>query len=242
MANDTSTTHITPEELADYFAARLPEAREGEIEMHLGGCDACTDEARQFRAFSAIWDDWILQAPEEAWEQVALAHALQQAQGQVDNPQWAERFRHWHTTWAGKAQAAARLVLEAADRTAQLITEGLEVLSTPGQTWDFALGAAPVRVRGRRVRGQTPGPLTPQARLQVHEIAPGVRDVQLRVEALPSHQPPPLVLLIPIDTDTPPLVAGLMPTPDGTSFVARFREVPSGEYLLAVEPMRDVGP
>jgi hypothetical protein len=241
MANDTATTHITPEELANYFAARLPEARQEEIEMHLGGCDACTDEARQFRAFSAIWDDWTMHAREEAWEQVALATALQQARGQVDNPQWAERLRHWQTHWARQAQAAVRLVLKAADRTAQLITEGLETLTTPGPAWDFALGAASVRVRGRGDRGPTPAPSTPQARLRVRETAPGAQELQLRVEALPSHQSPPLVLLIPIDTETPPLVAELMPTPDGTSFVARFREVTPGEYLVAVEPIRDAG-
>ena len=109
MANDTSTAHMTPDELADYFAARVSESREEAIELHLGACDACAEEARQLRAFSAVWDDWTMQAPEEAWEQVALATALQQVQAQVDNPAWRERLARWQTHWQGKAAAAVRL-------------------------------------------------------------------------------------------------------------------------------------
>jgi anti-sigma factor RsiW len=57
MDNNTME-HITPEELADYSAARVPEAREEAIEAHLAVCDACTEEARQCYAFAAIWEEW----------------------------------------------------------------------------------------------------------------------------------------------------------------------------------------
>lgn len=268
MMENHTMEHIAPEELADYCAARVLEARAEAIEAHLAVCDACVEEARQSYAFAAIWEEWTgvtagdlvahpvrqstLASQGDVAEQGVLQGALEQVQRQVDNPAWRARLAHWQTHRQGKAEAAARLVLEAADRTAQLLTEGLEALTTSGQAWSFALGAAPVRVRGRlgaapvRVRGrgaqgQAPVPLTLQARLQVREATAGTRDLQLQVEALPSHQPPPLVLLIPIDTETLPLVAELMPTSDGMSFVARFREVPPGEYLIAVEPMSDAG-
>jgi anti-sigma factor RsiW len=241
MANDTSTTHLTPEELAAYFAGRVDERHQEAIEMHLGGCDACTDEARQYRAFSAVWDEWTMPAPEETWEQVALAHALQRIQSQVDNPQWVERLRRWQTHWAGQAEAAVRLMLAAADHSARLITVGLEALIASGPTWNFALGVGPIRVRGPAVQAQTSMPSTPQAHLRARETAPGAQELQLRVEALPSQQVLPLVILIPIDMAASPLVAELMPTPDGMSCVARFNEVPYGEYLVAVEPRQDTG-
>ena len=104
MANDTSTAHMTPDELVDYFAARVSESREEAIEMHLGACDACAEEARQLRAFSAVWDDWTMQAPDEAWEQVALATALQQVQPQVDNSDLAGATGALADALAGKSR------------------------------------------------------------------------------------------------------------------------------------------
>jgi hypothetical protein len=236
MVQDAATAHITPEELA-YFAGRLLPAREEAIEYHLGGCNECTEEVRQWRAFSALWDDWTGQMHAESWVQMALASALHQAQGHVESG-WAERLERWHTAWAGKAQAVARLVVEATGRTTQVVTTGLESLVMPGTAWDFAIGAASGQVRGGTGRGQASVPSMPQARIRVLSNRQGTQDLLITVALLSQgrQQTPPLVLLIPTETDTMPRIAQLTPTRDGASWVARFDNVPSGEYLLVVEP------
>ena len=63
----------------------------------------------------------------------------------------------------------------------------------------------------------------------------------IMVAALPQgqQQTPPLVLLIPAESESPPQIAPLTPTRDGRSFVARFDKVPPGDYLLVVEPEQE---
>jgi anti-sigma factor RsiW len=108
--------HVTPEELADYYAARIAEAREEEIEAHLARCDACVEEARQCYAFAAIREEWTGAATDDVAEQGVIQDALVQAQRQEGNPTWRARLARWQTHWQGKAAAAARLVMEAADQ------------------------------------------------------------------------------------------------------------------------------
>lgn len=186
---------------------------------------------------------------EATWDQVALTDALHQAQGQVNNPQWGERLERWRTTWAGRAQAAARLVVEAADQAAYVVTEGLETLTTPGHQWSFALASAQDSARGAgEDQDGSPGsadlePASPQVTIRVGQPShEGTRLIQVRVRALPAQQAPPLVLLIPVTDGGVSQVAVLAPRQASPWLVALFRDVPQGDYLLAFEPMEDTNP
>ena len=112
MDNHT-VEHIAPEELADYCAARVPEAREEAIEAHLAVCDACVEEARRSYAFAAIWDEWtgvtagdmvarpgrqrVLASQGDVAEPGVLQGALEQVQRQEDHPAWRTRRARWQT-------------------------------------------------------------------------------------------------------------------------------------------------
>jgi anti-sigma factor RsiW len=249
MADGTFTAHITPAELADYLAGRLLESRQEAIEMHLGGCDACAEEARQFRAFSAVWEDWIMQPPEATWEQVALVTALQQAQRRVADPAWQERLARWQTHWQGQAAAAARLVLDAVDQAARVVLERLDTLATPENRWGFALASGSALDRGPgEDQDVAPGvvesaPEAPQVTIRVGQVSPeATRRIQVRVRGLPARQPPPLVLLIPATAGGVPQVAALVPWQGSAWLVAQFRNVPQDNYLLAFEPTGNTSP
>ncbi len=72
MTSETMTQHITVEEIADYFEGLLPEQRESDLDMHLADCEACTDQARRWYAFSRIWNRWTAQAHGRAYRQARL--------------------------------------------------------------------------------------------------------------------------------------------------------------------------
>jgi hypothetical protein len=178
-----------------------------------------------------------------------LATALQQAQHQVADPAWRARLARWQTRWAGKAQAAARLVVEAADQATRVMTEGLEALTTPGNQWDFALTSTRVSARGpgedRDVSqgAAGPGPTAPQVSIRVGQTShEATRRIQVSVRALPAQPVLPLVLLIPATAGGVPQVAALAPWPRSAWLVAQFQNVLQGDYLLAFEPMEDINP
>jgi len=264
MENNT-LEHITPDELADYYAARVPEAREEAIEAHLAVCDACVEEARQSYAFAMIWEEWTgvtagdlmahpvgqsaLASQGDVAEQGVLQDALEQVQRQEDNPAWRARLARWQTHWQGKAAAAVRLVVEAADQAVHVVTEGLEALTTPGNPWDFALASASGSARGpgedRDVSPEAaePEPESPQVTIRVgHASREATRLIQVSVQGLPARQTPPLVLLIPATAGDVTQVAALEVRPGSAWHVANFRNVPQGDYLLAFEPIGDTSP
>ena len=67
MPSEVTTRHITLEAVADYFEGRLPDAQEGEIETHFAECEQCTNRARQYYAFTALWNGWTARAHGEAY-------------------------------------------------------------------------------------------------------------------------------------------------------------------------------
>jgi hypothetical protein len=267
MVENYSMEHITPEELADYCAARVPAAREEVIEAHLAVCDACVEEARQCYAFAAIWEEWTgviagdieaypvgqraLASQDDVVEQGVLQDALEQIQNQEDNSAWRERLARWQTHWQGRAAAAVRLVVEATDQAARVVTEGLETLMLPGQAWGFALASAQEFARGAgEDRGVAKGegaaasePVSPQVTIRVGPpSSEATRLMQVGLQALPTWQTPPLVLLIPTTAGGTPQIAMLEPRQGSPWLVAYFRNVPQGDYLLAFEPMEDTDP
>ncbi len=252
MKNRSTREHITPEELAAYFATTLSEDREGEIEEHLAECSACTEQAReiytlqarQLQAFTWLWEQWTARTHGEAYRRARLGRALQQAQVQVANQAWQERLARWREQWSGKAEAAARVIMEASGRVSQIITEGLEALVRPEGAWEFTPAPGTIRTRGSgrgavRTRGKvalTSG--KPQAQITVSEET-GV--VEIRVDELPPGQTP-LVVLIPMQEGDEPQVQELKRSLQGRSVSARFENVAPGDYLLTLEPLAPAGP
>ncbi len=229
MTNEMMTQHITAAEFADYFEAQLSEERESDIEVHFAECDACNERARHWQAFSQIWDHWTAQAHGAAYWQVRLREG--QLQADASDQTIKDRLAAWRIHWAGCAAAAARVILEAPGKTAEILTEGLEALILPQGGLHLALAPA-VGMRGRRAGPiRTRGKTSPQA-----EVVAGERVAIVRLTGWPSGQRPPLVLLIPAEGGTPKVLQ-LAQQPGGTDLIASLEGVDLGDYLMAVEPM-----
>lgn len=233
MSCEPSTTHIPPEELADYFypvEIPLSEERESAIEEHLAECDQCTEEARQLHSFTSLLNGWTARAHGQVYQQAVLLRALKQAGESERHPALRKRLAQWRQNLASRAGAAIRVVMEAGDHVSHMVTEGLEALVTQ------SLRPAPVRIRRAvRTRGTARTTLTPeqpQARVNVK----GTRgEVIVQVEKLPPHQLVPLVLLIPTALEGEPKVQELH-RQERDVYETTFAGVDPGDYLVAFEP------
>lgn len=239
MSSQAINGHLDPRELADYFAGLLPEDREDSIEAHFAECQDCTSQARQFHTFTQVWDGWTAQAHGEAYWRTVLTNALR-ATAQT-HPRWRERLRHWHTRWAGKAEAAVRVLMEASGETSGVVTEGLEALVRSGGRWQFARAPTPAPTRGVQIRRQTtPAPVAlAPGKSQAWVAVSGEDEVSVRVNDWPVGQPSPLVLLIPVAGNGAPQVKELEKVRDAAYLIARFKDVQPGEYVVAFEPVED---
>jgi hypothetical protein len=240
MHNEAAMNHFSTEILADYLDLNLSEDEELQIEDHLALCRDCTSTVRQQRALTEVLAGWTARAHGQAHLAAAVERALTQVE--VQNPAWRTRLASWAERWAGAAEAAVRVVLAAPGSASRIVTEGLDALARPGAAFQFAPVPAAIPTRGPRGRGAGP----PRAALAVASangtslarIAVGgeQREVVVRLDTLPAGAQPPLVLLAPIAGPGEPRVALPERQPGLPYWIARFDDLPPGEYLVAFEP------
>jgi hypothetical protein len=68
-------------------------------------------------------------------------------------------------------------------------------------------------------------------------VDPAGGEVVVRVDALPAGRRAPLVLLMPLTATTSPRVQELTRPRGARYWLARFEQVPPGEYAVAFEPL-----
>ena len=255
MANDMSANHITLDDLETYVEGKLPEEDEERIEDHIGGCEACAEEVRQIRAFSAVWDDWIGTSQYDTVEQVVLQEALEALPDREEVSTWVPERRRDAALWELIDQSLQTAVAEArvdTPRWQERLERWRDATARLAQELGHALADAvlepglPLATRVRGAGRETPsagirialvkGPWAEQTRVDVDEHA---REVSLRIDNALHGQAPPLAMLAREGHKARfvQLTKGL----DGQSFIARFEEVELGNYLVAIEPLASIG-
>ncbi len=237
---DGNALHIPGERLADYTARRLSEAEELDVETHLAECDECSEVARGGLLVGDVWDTWTAQTHGQAYLASRLSQAIRQAQLTTANAGWQVRLASWADEWTGRVEAAVRVVMETPGSASRVVTEGLEALSRPGTGWQFAAVPVGMPSRGPRAQGAGSSPTialasgTSQARVAVGGAR---REIVVRLDAVPEDRQPPLVLLVPVTQDGEPRLAVPEQQPGAPYLLARFENVPAGEYVVAFEPL-----
>jgi len=248
MSGDVDAGHLAAELLGDYYAGSLGEDEQMRIEEHLADCSRCTEHAQQVRQFARLLDSWTARAHGQAQERAALARGLQTAQERAPDAALGERLARWAQAWGRQAAATLRVLVAAPDRASRTLAAGLMPPlppAAPGPLARLAPAAAVPPIRGRRLarpRGAAAarvglGPGEAQASVRIE----GTGMVVVRLEALPTGQRPPLVLLLDADGAEPRV--GLPRREPGLPFwVARFEDVAPGAYLVAIEPIAEPAP
>jgi hypothetical protein len=241
MDNDEPrhATHVPDEVLAYYAAGQLTEADEIAVDEHLADCQPCSAIVRSALLVGDAWDTWNAHAHGQVYLLSRLAQAVASARSVTTDAGWQTRLTIWAERFAGRAEAAVRVVVDAGSGASHVVTEGLEALSRVGSTWQFA--AIPVATPTRGPRSSAPG--LPTVALatgvaQVARVAVGGarREVVVRLDAPQVGSVQPLVLLVPVSGDAEPRIVALEPQPGVAYLVARFTDLPVGEYVVAFEP------
>jgi hypothetical protein len=242
MGSGTDTTHPTAGELADYFAGRLAQSRESELDRHFGECDDCAAQARRMRLLSFIADRWTAREHGRQARAARLARALERAREAPGCESWQVRISRWLDRWAGKAEGAAQVVLEKAGDAWRAQVRGMEELARPGALWPQFAPEPALAVRGEAGGSAlvvTPAGPAPRAKVEVSAAA-GL--VEVSVDEPFQALTPPLVLLVP-DGPAGRLQLGELRRPEGGGrFTVVFRGVEAGRYVVAIEPSERAEP
>lgn len=239
---------LVPKTAAWYEATVTATLRRMELARITGDTKLETDlrtrlSTLQQAAASIEWQevlDQTARTPEEVSLQEVLTGALHEAQARRENAAWRERLEQWQAHWAGRAEAAVRVVIEAPGKAAYIVTEGLEALVRPGGIWQFTTAPAQVRdPRSRERATPAPSPVAwthgrPQAQVAVRGEP---REVEVRVYDWPSEEVPPLVLLVATQARVEPLIKEPERQPQLAYLIARFEGVVPGDYVVAFEPL-----
>jgi anti-sigma factor RsiW len=232
MSKPTDGCIATPE-LVDYFDGLLPFERQWEIEEHLAGCLACTARARMVRSFLEKWLQLSATRHGAAyWSD--RAEAALQSLSTSGVPDWAlRRLRTWARRWRGAAEIAVLLeggALPGIETVKSLVRSGSPVHLSPV--------SAGIRVRGTPENGVKSVAVEAQAQHRRVEltVTEASQRVGVTVGGLTPGKPVPLVVLVPLDEGSSPVLLQMKPEPGMRQFTAHLRDVRPGAYLLLVEP------
>ncbi len=240
--NLKAQNHFSFDTIERYLAGEVGEEEAFLIDVHMGECNECAERVRLVRRLNFLFNQWTAKEHGKTYLMYRLLTALKQAEQTVPEP-LKERLRRWLKVFAGRAEAALRITMNAPKGVSQIVIEGVEAITKPQPRWQFSYSLASVRVR-RTARGMQRAPLvektvvkaegTPSIEVSLKEIA---NEVCVTFSALPPEQPVPLVLLIPDAEEGSPLIVEGEREPETNCCVVRFQNVPAGRYTLVFEPM-----
>jgi hypothetical protein len=244
MTKNSPDNHLSIEALLDYSANLLSESRQCEIDEHLAECGDCTEQVRGYLETAAVIRKWNAGAHGMAFWSARLSSAIEQLESRPQPAVLRERLGQWRQRWTGQAEGVVRLVVEVPGHISRIVTDGMESLLRPGAGWVFA----PVPV-ARPVRGagsaRLEGPSAPE-RARVVAACGHVRvriavddaagEVVVRVDGMPGVAPAPLVVLLPQDPGTAPLIGEPVEVPGAAYRIVRFTDTTPGQYLVVLEP------
>jgi hypothetical protein len=238
LGSDSSVHHPSVDYLVDYIGGRLPSLRETEIELHLSWCDDCAASASRVRVLSHLVAGWSAASHRRTAEESRILRALQRASAAPACAPWLQRLSRW-SEWAGRSEAALRVILHQAGEKVQASVEGLKSLTRPGALWpDFVPQAALAGALATRGAEQETKEVVSESadapRLRVNASG-AINRIEVEIDGLPPG-PAPLAMLVPEESEGQLLLSELHPGSAPSRFIAAFENVGAGHYMLVIEP------
>lgn len=214
---------VSPEELLDYFHARLSAEREREIEELLARSDEYAEMARQVGLIGATLDQWTAKTHQQALEMAAQRQTTRQ-----------ERLARLKTLVGDVIDGAVEIVMQAPEKSSRIVTELARHL-TPAPVWRFApamraLGTEDEPVKYVKATGERPADFS----------ISGETTISFSIDEGSPGEQPPLLHLIREEGDDLVLVAQAQPKrkrPDEPTLYADFNVAP-GRYVAVLTPPR----
>lgn len=232
-------SHLTSDDILDYFEGALPDARGRQLDEHLADCYECVRRVRELIEWQELVTSWNGVAHGRASWSTRIADAVASAAAGRIDPAWRERLGRWSREAGGRIGGGLRLVMAAPGNGLRIAADALDSLAGPGPTWRFRTvsSASPVRGAGDSAESTIAVAVsenTPRMRIA---CSGDTGEIVVRLDEIRRRARSPLVLLIPESPGAPPIIREFE-RPAGVDYlVARFESVPAGAYALALEPM-----
>jgi hypothetical protein len=229
--------HVRTEEVLEYLAGSLDEARASKVEESIGVCDSCAQQATRLRALAGAVDRWTAVEHGQAYWRGQLTSALDTAADAPQYGRWRDRLARWREAARGRAEAAVRVVMRAPGVASDLVTDGLDLLVRPESQWRFQRQARPVPVLGPAGEERAePVTVVSLGRPRVRVVVGGEAcELVVRVDEV-GGAGPGLVMLIGKGVGAMPQVVQPGKQPGQRAYLARFKDLAPGEYLVVFEP------
>jgi len=210
---------ISPQELLDYFQARLSEEREREIEELIADSDEYAEMARRVRG--------LLTSALDTWTARAHANALQAAPVVAEQRRvWQERLARLQALMDDLIEGVVGVVKGTQERGAHLVTEGLASLLVSEPAWQFA----PLTVGARGIQDAPVIHVAASGDVEAHVAVSsdqerGKQRITVRIDKVPRGQEPPRIKLVHIEGEDLVVVQTKQPEPPANA--------PDAPYLIA---------
>jgi hypothetical protein len=256
MRDDLAAPHYSPAMLIEYLVGTaegpwMPEDLQMQVEEHLAECDRCAERAREqierSQSIATTLDGWTAQAHGDAHRadarqrRSAVIAALRALWEDVSDPARRAQIARWIDDPEG---ATARVLLAATSAVSRIVSD--ELAARPPSVTRYLAAFAPPPPPSPAARAM-PEPSLAWATALLDLGGPSVsvatltvtrRRIAVELIGIREGQQTPLVLLVPEGRDRRPLLAQASRQRGMPHFVAEFRDLPAGEYLIAVEPPR----
>ncbi|MBN1424740.1 hypothetical protein JXA88_09290 [Candidatus Fermentibacteria bacterium] len=218
--------------ILEYVAGKAAEEDGFRLDLHLAACPECAARARAYRLLrdhrAAVFSARHTVDPALA----QLRKRLRSYAFDAEIPSEVERrLLRWSRNLMKSTSAALRIGLQSAARLAWIRDEALPRMTPAGPLLAFEPVAPPIRVRGKDRRGpaMVESPDEPMLRV-VADAAESAVTVRHPKGAAPH----PFVVLIATSSEFT-RVAQLAAVPGEAYLLARFEDVPDGEYTLLLQ-------
>lgn len=228
MWQETTEQHCTLEDFYSYSLGRMSDAEAESILQHLKTCGSCLKEAAKISSLMVLEGSCTAEAHREAFLHHRLIGVLEQAEKGKLWLGWWNRIRAWREDSHARMKTAWRVILGPHSSVTRILDPGIDRLIASGQAATAALvGYQPVLRSPVRTRGSVG---VPRGAMEINATG---NEIEIRIPAGKANELP-LVLLAPVDESGEPR---LRPFSLAESlWTARFRNVPPGDFLLAIEP------
>jgi len=215
-----------------YVAGRMAEEEAFHLETHIGRCADCAVRVRTHRVFRDHRAALFAARPRTTPVGSRLRKRIRAFAGDSDLPtDLKRRLVRWSRDLFTSTRAALRIGIESAKGQAWILPEGVPLVSHGRALLAFAPVPQPIRVRGKGLNApavvESSG--EPPTRV-VADAAEGAVIVR-HPKGAPPH---PLVLLI-SSCDERIQSTEMAVVPGEPYLIARFDNVPDGEYTLLVQ-------
>lgn len=229
--------HLTLAMMDDYVGKRLDDVSVYMADEHLASCAECAKQIRVLREVELYFQKWTPTVHGSIYRAAQFESIL--ATATAHYPALRGRLTNWLKQKSGSVGAAVRAVWKQPGELTCLVNEKLEHLLPlrPGQSFSFA--SSPVRVLGKPGDNEPPALDVTKAQIRGDVfVEVSLDEVQGAIEVCLSgiRQTPPLVLLIDAERKQASMVELPEYQLETNCFICQFTQIPSGNYLIVVEP------